>query len=352
MALDAAARRRLGREVAAVFLGTTATLALLDALSLRVGAVGEWAPLVAAALFVGVPLFVLERWRRVEPNTAGITAYTHRRAALLWTALSVGALCALFPVGFYVWHGAVMGLEAKPALSNYLRWSPESEQRPRDLSQPGVYVWTQDTTLLTWCERSPSAQIRLQSTPNNALTPQQSRGLTAQPTENGFLMVCPQSGRGGVDWTFSSDAPAFGVFVSAKVEGAPLFIGANTTPIQSDQAADLEASWTWILWLIATQIVLVAVPEEFFYRGYIQPALLQLSTHENQTRRIVWVIVLTSALFALGHVLVYWHWTRLMVFFPSLAFGFLRQRTGGIFAPAMFHAACNCAVELTRVHYF
>jgi membrane protease YdiL (CAAX protease family) len=33
--------------------------------------------------------------------------------------------------------------------------------------------------------------------------------------------------------------------------------------------------------------------------------------------------------------------SRLAVFFPALVFGWLRQRTGGIGAPMLFHALSN-----------
>ncbi len=42
---------------------------------------------------------------------------------------------------------------------------------------------------------------------------------------------------------------------------------------------------------------------------------------------------------------------RLAVFFPSLLFGWLRSRTGGIGASTVFHALCNTWSELLGVGY-
>ena len=64
------------------------------------------------------------------------------------------------------------------------------------------------------------------------------------------------------------------------------------------------------------------------------------------------VIYVTSALFALGHFVIGFQVHRLAVFFPSLAFGWLRDRTNGLGASIVFHAACNLMVELTVVHYW
>ncbi|MCA9547492.1 MAG: CPBP family intramembrane metalloprotease, partial [Myxococcales bacterium] len=37
--------------------------------------------------------------------------------------------------------------------------------------------------------------------------------------------------------------------------------------------------------------------------------------------------------------------------FPSLLFGWLRRRSGGVLAPAIYHAACNLLVDLAVLFY-
>lgn len=91
------------------------------------------------------------------------------------------------------------------------------------------------------------------------------------------------------------------------------------------------------------QLLMIALPEEAFYRGYLQTTLerdLDKSVTVFGTR-IGWGVVLTSAIFAVGHLLTELNPARLAVFFPSLVFGFLRARTGGIGASVLFHAMCN-----------
>jgi membrane protease YdiL (CAAX protease family) len=63
-------------------------------------------------------------------------------------------------------------------------------------------------------------------------------------------------------------------------------------------------------------------------------------------------LVLASAVFALGHVATTGHVARLSVFFPSLVFGWLRSRTGGIGASVAFHAACNIFSAFLTDAYF
>lgn len=91
------------------------------------------------------------------------------------------------------------------------------------------------------------------------------------------------------------------------------------------------------------QLLVIALPEEAFYRGYLQTSL-ERELGKKVTvlgAPVGWGIVLTSAIFALGHLLTELNPARLAVFFPSLIFGFLRSRTRGIGAGVLFHAMCN-----------
>jgi membrane protease YdiL (CAAX protease family) len=58
-----------------------------------------------------------------------------------------------------------------------------------------------------------------------------------------------------------------------------------------------------------------------------------------------------AALFALGHYAVDLDPARLAVFFPALAFGWLKARRGSIVAPMLFHAASNVFMDMLRAGY-
>jgi membrane protease YdiL (CAAX protease family) len=97
----------------------------------------------------------------------------------------------------------------------------------------------------------------------------------------------------------------------------------------------------------AAQVLIVALPEESFYRGYVQtrldeawpPRLRILGANVGPS------LVVTSAIFAAGHFATIHDPARLAVFFPSLLFGWLRARTGGVGASIGFHALCNLFSE-------
>ncbi len=91
------------------------------------------------------------------------------------------------------------------------------------------------------------------------------------------------------------------------------------------------------------QMLVIALPEEAFYRGYLQTALDDAFPPRRLLlgARVGPGILITSAVFALGHFVTELDASRLAVFFPSLLFGWLRARTGGIGAPVLLHAGSN-----------
>lgn len=106
--------------------------------------------------------------------------------------------------------------------------------------------------------------------------------------------------------------------------------------------------------LVLTQILGIAVPEEMFYRGYVQTALDDAFRFRFQFlgATLGAGVLLGSVVFALGHFATHAHPARLAVFFPSLVFGWLRARTGGVGAAIFFHAACNLfSAYLTEGYY-
>ena len=93
-------------------------------------------------------------------------------------------------------------------------------------------------------------------------------------------------------------------------------------------------------WFCVSQLVFTALPEETFFRGSLQPSLLPERPYAS--------IIITSVVFALAHLVSERNPLRLLVFFPSLLFGWLRLRSGSVVPGIFFHALCNVAEELAR----
>lgn len=105
-------------------------------------------------------------------------------------------------------------------------------------------------------------------------------------------------------------------------------------------------------WVI-DQLFVVALPEEFFYRGYIQTRLRDAWPQGRVVfgARLGRAFFVTAILFALGHLAIPEAW-RLGVVFPALLFGWMRERTGSVMGAALFHAACNLEVKVLEASFF
>src|SRR5919197_2667314 len=105
-------------------------------------------------------------------------------------------------------------------------------------------------------------------------------------------------------------------------------------------------------WVIDNLLV-VGLPEEFFYRGYIQGRLRDAWPEGRRflgarLGRAFWV---TALLFAVGHLAIFRSW-RLAVIFPALLFGWMRERTGTVMGAALFHATCNLLALVLEASFF
>ena len=98
---------------------------------------------------------------------------------------------------------------------------------------------------------------------------------------------------------------------------------------------------------VVGQVVIIALPEEAFYRGYLQSRLDDVWAPRLRVlgAPIGPGIFVASAIFAFGHLATVHAPARLAVFFPALVFGWLRARTGGVGASIAYHAFCNVFSE-------
>jgi len=103
---------------------------------------------------------------------------------------------------------------------------------------------------------------------------------------------------------------------------------------------------------LVTEFLVVGVPEEVFFRGYLQ-------TRWNERFGRPWTVagarvgpalLIQSAMFAICH-LATGDWTRLRVFFFALLAGWLRERSGSVAAPAAYHAVANVWYRLIASNF-
>lgn len=92
-------------------------------------------------------------------------------------------------------------------------------------------------------------------------------------------------------------------------------------------------------WLIL--VVLVPPLEETIFRGGLQSWLLATAHGRRSSHSITVANLETSVAFALAHGLAQADPSALSVFFPSMAFGWLRDRTGRLAGAILLHGYYN-----------
>jgi membrane protease YdiL (CAAX protease family) len=143
-------------------------------------------------------------------------------------------------------------------------------------------------------------------------------------------------------WGFAAWLPSLPPALAAWI--AP-YLGAPRFALRLPDGLALQA---------AAQLLVVALPEELFSRGWIQTSLARQAPARGVAvlgARLGHGFLLTQALFAAGHLVTLQPW-RVGTVFPGLLFGWLRERTGGLAAPVVAHALSNLLIlALERSFY-
>lgn len=317
---------------------------------------------LVAATFLYLPIWTLDR-RRIPLEAYGLTTRPLGRG--LWHVLAVTLV--VFPpyfVGHWAFETQVLGRTAALDPQRLSRFDRDLEGRPAAL-QPGLSVWTDETRLVVYYSPgggpAPTLDVALAG-PSGPVAVAGLRALALRPTGELVYAGRPPA-TVTVGATRFSPTAAGGIELSlGQADRLTLSragsMGAGAVRAgRYDVAMDLpvetsRSSWWWLL-MLATQIVLVALPEEWFYRGYLQARLQEAF---GQPWRVLgadlgWGWLLSSGLFALGHLVLDARPERLAVFFPSLLFGWLRARTGSVLASTLFHAICNVVAQVLGYLY-
>ncbi len=95
--------------------------------------------------------------------------------------------------------------------------------------------------------------------------------------------------------------------------------------------------------ILIFQFLATAIPEELFFRGYVQGRLNQVFARPWRLwgARIGPGLFAAALVFSLCHLAIEANWMRLAVFFPAMLMGWMREKTGSILAPILFHALSN-----------
>ena len=357
--------RAIFTDVARVF-GVVVLLIIIAAV------LAQFVPLIAmllyaivALLFFMVPERLLEK-RGEDPADYAITRGNVPRG-LAWGFGATLLTLPLFIPGYFIWEHYFLDREFQPNAARYMQWSTDVQGEPTGWGKDGAGVWV-------WSDRDVlRVGLRNDGGPNNRVTI--SADQPFKPDKRGTVVLKPlETNADGESprWELTlTHAQGRGVVTirgptSMRVSVAPIvdenprwpmYQGPRAEPVEDGAFEDDRGLWWLALWF-ATQFLLVALPEEVFYRGFIQTRLEQAFEARGSTAS--WLgftpaIFWTSVLFGIGHLVVPVGGAivanRMAVFFPSLLFGWLRRRTDSVLAPTIYHAFSNAMVLLAAVHF-
>lgn len=286
----------------------------------------------------------------------------------LWISLLV---FPLFMGGSHLWR-TWQGQDAHLSSRALLRWNEEFRGFSyQPLSQGTIHIGTSaDRMRLRWKlkpgEKEFRAHIRFGEIKERDLRTQLSKVLSKS---SGIRLIRPNKRqhrlekadfRDGVTWTiigktsgfilFSTEREQVSVraFIDKKEVSSDRYrLGEFSAMINEHPTITRDYSWLWSVFFI--QLFLVGLPEEIFYRGYLQTRLDSLIGKDQLTFGVYFnwsSTVLCSLLFAIAHLVTIPHPSRLAVFFPSLLFGWMRRAYRDTLSPAIFHALCNVLSQI------
>jgi hypothetical protein len=301
------------REVALATLAMAVWLFVADQLAHWPWLAPHAGALVAAG-FLGVPLLVAY-WRKLPGDLLRLDGAL--RPAVAWGLAASLVILPVFALGHdlvltRVWHASRTG----PGLA-----SPGLDFQDDAGPQPGRVVLVEDARGLAL--RNETAHVV--------------QVMARHVAPGGRVVLAPGT---------------VGQLTVTSADGQPVPVVAGQG-VALTQPIDATPGYGWLGWLLASQLLVVALPEEAFFRGYVLSRLRSVW----QPRRRLWGVpfgqahVVSAALFALVHLVAVPHPGRLLVFFPALVFAWLGERTRGALAPAVHHALCNVALRLLQRFY-
>lgn len=119
-------------------------------------------------------------------------------------------------------------------------------------------------------------------------------------------------------------------------------------------SAWLDWSTGGVVGAVLIEVMVVALPEEVFHRGYLMSVF---EARWPPTRKVLgvpmgWGVVLSCLVFAAGHLVGDLRIDRLATFFPALCFAWIWRKSGTLWAPILVHAGANLLMQVLLASTF
>jgi membrane protease YdiL (CAAX protease family) len=272
-----------------------------------------------------------------------------------WTkTLGVSLVCALlvypvFALGFHHFHTEVTG--ATPAwswqgLTRFDEALLDAPETPCADLRPHAQAWVVGDGLWLLAPSDQGLRVDLGGTEYRTRSVTCAKGApragAIRPPRSGILALPRDRGV----WLDLAEHEAIDLGLTsggAALAADSIRTGARSEPSESDGRLNSSRGWGWLLAYLIVHLGIVALPEEWFFRGYLQTRLDQRwgTPWRVLGADLGWGLVASALAFALLHPILLPGLDRLLVFFPALLFGYLRARTGNIGAAVVIHATSN-----------
>lgn len=304
-----------------------------------------------------------------DPETIGQRVYRSLRQALWISAL----VLIPYGIGTHIWR-TFQGQTAHVEARSFQRWPEELRGLSTEPLRGGQISLSasSDRMRVRWRlvggEREITIKLILEgkdlsSAPSERVSTIISRSPGVQAHfsrlhEEGETLSIRGKRQGYVTLQTPAQVVSASAIVDHKLRGASYWVGGEYNSSlegflrqDKDQSPQIqgERSYQWLWFVFILQLFVVALPEEIFYRGYIQTRLDGLIGRDQRVFGVSynWAsALLCSTLFAIAHFVTIPHPARLAVFFPSLLFGWMRRAYHDTLSPAIFHAICNVFAQL------
>lgn len=346
-------------------------------LSQFVGIIGQALYAIVAALFYFVPNKFIEKEQGTFEEYGLV--FGDWKKGIIWGVGATLITLPFFVIGMWIWEVKIRHQGLDFSWDRYRQWDATLEGRPKNLgTETGIWIWSHDDVL--------NIRMRNKNMPNHRMILRSSAPFKIASSGSidtkkikghaWAIALTHQDSRGEVKISGAEDLRIQVEAIGKTDKSWPMFSGPSATKIESFEES---RNYYWLLLWAATQFLLVAFPEEYFYRGFLQTRFSRFfsgkkekekeekktgsekkESSKNAVVRLIRSvlsppILLTSLLFALGHLFVpvggVLLVSRMSVFFPSLIFGWLRERTDSILAPVIYHACSNLMVLVTALHF-
>ncbi len=235
---------------------------------------GAWGALLIALVFLYLPVEVLER-KGVDVRQFGIGRGDLKLGLRNWLLISIIVLPP-YALCFHGWQTTVVGSDADFSVRKVKDWPLVFEpQSPHTLPKDGFQSSLRgDTVFLGW--QLPSSQsVRVRVLTDQAVQiPRQSHGIK-------HVVLTPSAVDLKHEVTFNGP-PSGQVMLRTQATDLHINVESDNRPLDGDKLLDgygqsvdsnpIETNrdlW-WLLNFVLGQLLLVALPEEVFYRGYVQ----------------------------------------------------------------------------------